>query len=880
MLASLFLPDHAERMKQVEDAFKGTFEWLFDNPDIGFTNWLRQGSGIFWISGKPASGKSTLLKFAVSNPNTYDLLRQNNPRNRWITGDFFFTNRGKCEQKTVRGLLQRILYQLLSQCKELAPFVQRFFMDHAKYNSWQQIYLEDALEAITKQRKYPINICLFIDALDEHAETYYETHNNLINYLSSLTQEADGHFVKLLLCVTSRPENIFVDRLRNYPGFAIQEFTDQDVRTYVRSRMTDYLDTRPEIVKDPAAVKCLNAAYGEIIRRAQGVFLWVKLVVTDIIEGLRDGDTHFDIRDKVDAIPGDGDLQQLYAGILLRLKPHYLHEAFLMLWLAYAAREPMPLFEFLQAFELMRQGDQQFDWTVPSDVDMELKLRSRCRGFVEVQQSFTRDETGAEYIGPIAQFLHQSVKDFLRDSQTFDEIRDKLKGKFPNAKGLLDENGYAYMLRFRVSQHFRKYGQDPTILGSLNSFDLSRFDVFYFAYMVELNLKRTICEPLDALGGFADAYGFVPVYLSHQGWRVPPSWQPTFLALCVQAGLLMYVDYRIRHHGELRNGMRRPLLHYAVAPMPESLSKDPSDPFFASSKMVKLLARLGADAHEKFDDATAFAYAIEAFYERGSMLTRSQRLILEELLRHGAEPDPKFQKILPPASIHDCPEIKIVTPLQATVITDDIKTAELLLDYGASIDMLDEEGWAILKKGYLFSDDVNEHQFQDDPRGKRSARDQYEEWKRKRAEAIASGRNKKPLLVLIEKHIERRQQSHMTPPNQFDARSRDPSPSGLAPVPRLAVEPIFGSQRRGRPSMPLPLTPDPSAGYQPLPFSSRPLSSQFSALSMNPQASPRQFVDSNTPFSPAELSVSPPSLSPASTSMPGFKYTSFSSSRP
>jgi hypothetical protein len=199
ILASLYLPDSQERFDQVEDAYEGTFGWLYEKRELGFVNWLRSGNGIYWISGKPASGKSTLLKYAVSNPRTYDYLRQNNPGNRWVSGDFFFTNRGKQNQKSIDGLLQRILYQLLSQVEGLTVFVESIFKNHADaQGTWILIYLEDALMRIVKQRKLPINICLFIDALDEHNEDYYENHFRLVQLLQALIDASDSKVVKVI----------------------------------------------------------------------------------------------------------------------------------------------------------------------------------------------------------------------------------------------------------------------------------------------------------------------------------------------------------------------------------------------------------------------------------------------------------------------------------------------------------------------------------------------------------------------------------------------------------------------------------------------------------------------------------------------------------
>jgi len=55
-----------------------TFEWIFEQPRGGesgvpswssFTEWLEGDSKeLYWITGKPGAGKSTLVKFILRNP--------------------------------------------------------------------------------------------------------------------------------------------------------------------------------------------------------------------------------------------------------------------------------------------------------------------------------------------------------------------------------------------------------------------------------------------------------------------------------------------------------------------------------------------------------------------------------------------------------------------------------------------------------------------------------------------------------------------------------------------------------------------------------------------------------------------------------------------
>lgn len=52
--------------RDMEDAYPSTFEWILDpdsdhnKPGGSFLEWLRTGEDIYWISGKPGSGKSTV----------------------------------------------------------------------------------------------------------------------------------------------------------------------------------------------------------------------------------------------------------------------------------------------------------------------------------------------------------------------------------------------------------------------------------------------------------------------------------------------------------------------------------------------------------------------------------------------------------------------------------------------------------------------------------------------------------------------------------------------------------------------------------------------------------------------------------------------------
>jgi hypothetical protein len=72
------------RSQAVSNARPKIFEWIF-SPGCGetspkFTEFLEGDQNLFWIAGKPAAGKSTLMKLMSEDPRTTRRLE------RWASG--------------------------------------------------------------------------------------------------------------------------------------------------------------------------------------------------------------------------------------------------------------------------------------------------------------------------------------------------------------------------------------------------------------------------------------------------------------------------------------------------------------------------------------------------------------------------------------------------------------------------------------------------------------------------------------------------------------------------------------------------------------------------------------------------------------------------
>jgi hypothetical protein len=286
----------------VDEAHSGTFSWIFKNQ-MRFTRFLRgaEASSIFWINGRPGSGKSTAMKFAIKHQKTKETLHQFSLQ-PWVISSYFFHDRGTSIQKSVEGFLQETLYQVLLQRRDLFPFIypiysnlQRSGNASQKANLWKSDQVLSALALIAMRAQPSFNLCLFVDALDEHERR----HTDPLSVLKDLDELTKTPTFLLRIIVSSRPENIFKDRLGKYLGFSIHKHTVTDINTYIKGRIRDECNTQFTL----GSTSSLKSLVDIITERAEGVFLWFRLVMDEVLEGLRKGDTIQELKTLLGTIP-------------------------------------------------------------------------------------------------------------------------------------------------------------------------------------------------------------------------------------------------------------------------------------------------------------------------------------------------------------------------------------------------------------------------------------------------------------------------------------------------------------------------------------------------------------------------------------------------
>ncbi|KAL7627351.1 hypothetical protein AAE478_001543 [Parahypoxylon ruwenzoriense] len=307
LLQSLDIQDLDSRVEGISERFQHTFEWIFELKI--FTDWLQSGTGLFWINGKPGSGKSTLMKFIVQDKRTWDLIHDWNRGGREVHAEFFFHYRGSAIQKSFDGLIRSLFRQILKQYPALyrivSPILGTNNQGHLVIADWTRDKLEQGLRLILEQNQHELDIHLFFDALDE-----FDGHpNSIIRFLRWLVENPGSSATRVKVCFSSRPRDVFQDIFENSPGFSLQDFTQTDIRDYCVGAIASSTNS------DPSALELVP----EILDRADGVFLWVSLVVKELSDSTASGNpkTVAQLRDILQALPTE--LYEFYQLIIERI---------------------------------------------------------------------------------------------------------------------------------------------------------------------------------------------------------------------------------------------------------------------------------------------------------------------------------------------------------------------------------------------------------------------------------------------------------------------------------------------------------------------------------------------------------------------------------
>jgi hypothetical protein len=434
ILEKLHFHNMEDRSERISTAHAKTFEWIFHDPNsaqpkgqaeqkhgpvpvwASFTEWLRNGEGLYWITGKPGSGKSTFMKFLFLDPRTDENLALKQNPIPIVKAGFYFWNSGTTMQMSQSGLLRTVLYQSLRSYSDLVPriFPQRW-KKHVLFGGtnldWSWVELKSAFRALVSEPS--LRFCFFIDGLDEYDGNFSE--------LAQLLTET-ATYPNVMICAASRPELVFEESFYDKPQLKLEDLTRPDIHIFATEQLGDNVYFRDlQRVKPKEAQGLIS----NITDKASGVFLWVRLVVVSLLTGLRDGDTLPDLEDRLMALPSD--LEALFKRILDKLETIYFKQAAKLFQLCLAALLPPSLITLDLAdddFKIaLRQEVEEFEpEKLAYDASlMRRRLISRCKGLLEVADTTFGPDSRVH-------LLHRTVRDFFKDPKIWNYLTSATKG--------------------------------------------------------------------------------------------------------------------------------------------------------------------------------------------------------------------------------------------------------------------------------------------------------------------------------------------------------------------------------------------------------------------------------------------------------------------
>jgi hypothetical protein len=341
-----------------------------------------------------------------------------------------------------------------------------------------------------------------------------------------------------------------------------------DIRQYIFDKLERNTRMQQLADEEPVAIKELIT---EIGTAASGVFLWVRLVVASLLNGLGHHDDILYLQKRLRQLPKE--LDDLYHYMVFKVDKVYQEETSQLFQLIDSAtRERDSSLELrgtsslsVLLFSFASEKDTKLALTARGNFltdkgvlnrckKMEIVLRTRCGGLLEVQYGKLNPSQSAVSPEMKIGYLHRTVKDFLETRDSRAELSDRTGSNTRNGFHPTQAIFRAHILALKVVD----------VAGERLPWVLIE-EALTWACRAEIGTATGQPEYLDEFYKTAS-----------QSWS-GPSWrffekQKSMLSLASQISLYHYLDEKLSEDNVLahEDTKQRPLLDYALVPDEES----------------------------------------------------------------------------------------------------------------------------------------------------------------------------------------------------------------------------------------------------------------------------------------------------------------------
>ncbi|KAK0121729.1 hypothetical protein ONS95_010015 [Cadophora gregata] len=398
-----------------------------------FQGWLSDGKGIFQIIAKPGASKSTMMKLICNSPETERFLRKWSGRKTLIKAKHFFWKQGDRIQSSMDGMLRALLYDTLSQAPELIAHVLSEQWKTSRSTPWHSHAVPEISDADVGNAfrrlfsgtnldffdKY--SICIFLDGLDEFESSDPVELITCLRHLATLHES-------IKLCVSSRAMSTLALLEDDLPWekLYLHKVTESDIRKVTRDRLLGHGAFQRMMLEQK--VRC-ESLIRRVVHKAEGVFLWVTLILNILCEGLIDDDTLSDLWEKIEFYPDD--LDKFLQRIVSSISPENRKSAYHTFAIALQARRGLLLlnYSFMESYT----SNRKFAMEIKNDSVLSSKeedtrlartqrrLVSHCKALLQVNNDH------GVFNAPTVSFIHRSAREAFEQDQIKADMAGYLK---------------------------------------------------------------------------------------------------------------------------------------------------------------------------------------------------------------------------------------------------------------------------------------------------------------------------------------------------------------------------------------------------------------------------------------------------------------------
>ncbi|CVK91303.1 uncharacterized protein FMAN_09446 [Fusarium mangiferae] len=425
----LYFDSMYDREDAVANNFEATYEWIFQHEPkksdgkvlwYSFPEWLAEESNTpYWITGKPGSGKSTIMKLIARPDRLRTFLQPWAKSLPIVITNYYAWNSGLNLQKAWEGLKKTVLHQVLNQYPSAAPRIapRRWALFQAlrgmvDFPDWEEWEIDESFQALMNECGVSMAMALFVDGLDE-----FEIPPATV--VSNIRSMANDAAQGIKVCVASRPWTEFEDAFNDGPMLQMHLLTEDDMMTFVTN---SFQQNRGYIELKNVYPRQIAKLTDDVVQKADGVFLWVSFVVMELIDLFTAGDSMAQLQETLEKLPTN--LSSLFDAIWARVPHRHLPDACAMIRLARSAYGPLP-------WLLMWLADESRSIEVdPSAMSPEVKyhakrglkrrLATRTRGILEL--------SGAAQ--EVVNFAHRTTRDWVKQAHIWEELCASCESNF------------------------------------------------------------------------------------------------------------------------------------------------------------------------------------------------------------------------------------------------------------------------------------------------------------------------------------------------------------------------------------------------------------------------------------------------------------------